>query len=83
MEPDLKTRRRMLEQKIATFQAQGYDFWLEARAAEVQDPGPDSRAKKALADEIKRLETQSANAYAAAKRLQALLDELPAEEEKA
>lgn len=82
MTPDLKTQRAMIEQKRDQFKQAGFDSFLESIAAEAQDPGPGAKAKAELAEHIKGLNAKSANAYAAAKRMQVLLDELPAEEAK-
>lgn len=80
MQPTTTVQRAMLEAKRDQFKQAGFDHSLESQAAMVQDPGPGAKAKQALADEVKRLDAMSANAYRAAKRMQAMLDELPAEE---
>jgi hypothetical protein len=82
MTPDTKTQRAMLEQKRDQFKQVGFDNVMEAEAAKVQNPGPSAQGKKELADHIKTLEAKAANAYASAKRMQAMIDELPAEEAK-
>lgn len=79
MTPETKVQRAMIEQKRDQFKQAGFDSFLEALAAEAQDPGPGSKAKAELAEHIKGLNAKSANAYAAAKRMQAMLDELPDE----
>jgi|GEM_PF-6120708 len=81
-EPELATKRQMLEQKRDQFRQVGYDAFLERMAAEVQDPGPSKQAKEAHAVYLKELEAKEANAYAAARRMQELIDALPVEEAK-
>jgi hypothetical protein len=80
--PQDSVKRALLERKIAEYRAQGYDLALEAIAAEVQDPGPSKGAKESLAAQVRELTAKSDNAYRAAKRLQALLDELPEEKKE-
>lgn len=77
MMPDIQTRRAMLTERIAQYKALGYSHAMEAEALKVQTNG---NTPAALKGEVEKQETMSRNAYAAAKRLQAMLDELPKEE---
>lgn len=78
MLPELALQRQMLEQKRDAFKQQGFDAFLEAEAAKVQDPGKVPGAKAQLESMVKELEAKSANAYAAARRMQEMIDALPA-----
>jgi hypothetical protein len=81
-EPELTVQRQMLEQKRDQFKQAGYDAFLEAEAAKVQDPGKAPGAKAQLEAAVKELEAKSVNAYTAARRMQAMIDALPKEEAK-
>jgi hypothetical protein len=72
----------MLEQRIKEYKQTGFSHHMEAVAARAQNPGSTPQAKAQLADHVKQLEAQRDNAYAAAKGLQKLLDELPTDEPK-
>lgn len=74
MTPDTKTRRKMLTERIANYKQNGFSAFMELEAAKVQNPGPSKEAKAQHREMVADLEAQMNNAYAAAKRLQAIKD---------
>lgn len=94
MLPDATTRREMLEQRREGFKRVGFDRWLEAESMEAQYPGAsadrkinvnmgEGRAMQAkLGDYLRDRREESKKAYAAAARMQEILDTIPTEESK-
>jgi hypothetical protein len=86
-EPEITTRRAMLEQRRDQLRQEGYAAMIDRTVAESQ--GVDREAKVPVQigqhiemlpfkDYVAGLRKKEGNCYSAAKKLQQLLDELPA-----
>ena len=67
MEPDVETRRKILEAKLAQHQVKGYEYSVNAKISEVL--GELSGVKESTEDSSKH--------YRAAKEIERLISELP------
>lgn len=66
-QPDLETRRQILQQKLQQYRAKGYDHEVTAQIAETMGSENEAQTAKRKSDQM----------YRAARETEALLDDLP------
>lgn len=70
-QPDLETRRQILQNKLQQYRAKGYDHQVTAQIAETMGSESEAQTAKRTSDQM----------YRAARETEALLDDLPEPDE--